>query len=418
MPSTAHRDRKAAVRQHLQSCLDRYPSWTSERNGRPAKLSYKRKDGTLVELQSMHAMPGGPPLNVWVPLPDVLLTGSTAVEDFVQGASSVCLMRPEVHLFHRGFRPYCPGCKGKSLNCKGWGDLRTVHGLNGPLWISIYGCSLTVMNAQAAQTNNVLGPPWTFWTSWNMDIEPFTYFTSAGASYLLDWASRTVVEGGSPGDLSDAMKEMRHLRHARQGEAYFETQACLKEAQSARVRQSTITGCFQKVPEQAACKPWPAYERESPAASSLSAAILAASAEQVELAEEDMSRISAKIYRIDHSFKLPKHFSAQSRGQAAAILSCINEQGLGPQAVYTDWPQGHSTVLKRCFPDLGKGLADWDEGVKKEIAHVGFMLQRKLDMGVPGAWPFLTGYLRNILISRGSQRYAPPPDAMFKNLSE
>lgn len=78
---------------------------------------------------------------------------------------------------------------------------------------------------------------------------------------------------------------------------------------------------------QAACRPWPEYNRESPAPSSLSSAVLAASAEQVELAEEDMSRTSAKIFRIDHSFKLPKHFSAQSRGQATAVLSCINEQG-------------------------------------------------------------------------------------------
>lgn len=61
----------------------------------------------------------------------------------------------------------------------------------------------------------------------------------------------------------------------------------------------------------------------------------------------------------------------------------------GPQVAYTDWPQGHRTVLKECFPNLGKGLADWDEGVKKDIAHVGFMMKRQLDMGVPGACELL-----------------------------
>ena len=95
MPSNAHRDRKAGVRCLLQPILDRYPSWYAARNGRPARLSYKRGDTTF-ELQSMHAMPGGPPLNVWASLPDVLLTDSTAVEDFVRGGSSVCLVRPEV----------------------------------------------------------------------------------------------------------------------------------------------------------------------------------------------------------------------------------------------------------------------------------------------------------------------------------
>lgn len=46
------------------------------------------------------------------------------------------------------------------------------------------------------------------------------------------------------------MKEMRHLRHARQGEAYFEIHSLLIKAQSTRVGQSTLTGFLQKAPIQ------------------------------------------------------------------------------------------------------------------------------------------------------------------------
>ena len=61
----------------------------------------------------------------------------------------------------------------------------------------------------------------------------------------------------------------------------------------------------------------------------------------------------------------------------------------GPRVVYTDYPEGHQRILKEVFPDLGQGLAEWDEGVKKDILHVGLMLQRELDMAVPGACELL-----------------------------
>ena len=76
------------------------------------------------------------------------------------------------------------------------------------------------------------------------------------------------------------------------------------------------------------CKPWPSYDKETPAASSLGPAFHQLQQPNVELAIEAMCRLGGAVLRIDHSFKIVKHFGPSARCQASALLSCLNELGL------------------------------------------------------------------------------------------
>ena len=97
------------------------------------------------------------------------------------------------------------------------------------------------------------------------------------------------------------------------------------------------------------------------------------------LSEEAFSRLTATVFRLDHSFKLPKHFSAPSRGIATAILSCVNEHGL-----VVGWYGTETTALSevevpfqefqaRCERIAGKVISNpwlyWTAGAVAGILH-------------------------------------------------